>query len=198
MFAVFIEPDYRLKKFIKVLKKKIYTNYNNSFFLNHPPHSTIFYSDLKNNKLALSNILKIFKRKMNIKIICKVYSSFTDTPIKGQSTLFIKIKKNKELSKLQLDLANNLSNYVKKDYLIKNKNKFKQKYLKSSFLKYGFPYVGRHWIPHFTIGSIRNKDQGLKKNFLKNNKIFIFKVKHITFWNVHDDRHILIGKKKLY
>jgi 2'-5' RNA ligase len=198
MFAVFIEPDYRLKKFIKVLKKKIYTNYNNSFFLNHPPHSTIFYSDLKNNKLALSNILKIFKRKMNIKIICKVYSSFTDTPIKGQSTLFIKIKKNKELSKLQLDLANNLSNYVKKEYLIKNKNKFKQKYLKSSFLKYGFPYVGRHWIPHFTIGSIRNKDQGLKKNFLKNNKIFIFKVKHITFWNVHDDRHILIGKKKLY
>lgn len=165
MFAVFIEPDYRLKKFIKVLKKKIYTNYNNSFFLNHPPHSTIFYSDLKNNKLALSNILKIFKRKMNIKIICKVYSSFTDTPIKGQSTLFIKIKKNKELSKLQLDLANNLSNYVKKEYLIKNKNKFKQKYLKSSFLKYGFPYVGRHWIPHFTIGSIRNKDQGLKKNF---------------------------------
>jgi 2'-5' RNA ligase len=198
MFAVFIEPDYRLKKFIKVLKKKIYTNYNNSFFLNHPPHSTIFYSDLKNNKLALSNILKIFKRKMNIKIICKVYSSFTDTPIKGQSTLFIKIKKNKELSKLQLDLANNLSNYVKKEYLIKNKNKFKQKYLKSSFLKYGFPYVGRHWIPHFTIGSIRNKDQGLKKNFLKNNKIFIFKVKYITFWNVHDDRHILIGKKKLY
>jgi 2'-5' RNA ligase len=198
MFAVFIEPDYRLKKFIKVLKKKIYTNYNNSFFLNHPPHSTIFYSDLKNNKLALSNILKIFKRKLNIKIICKVYSLFTDTPIKGQSTLFIKIKKNKELSKLQLDLANNLSNYVKKEYLIKNKNKFKQKYLKSSFLKYGFPYVGRHWIPHFTIGSIRNKDQGLKKNFLKNNKIFIFKVKHITFWNVHDDRHILIGKKKLY
>jgi len=198
MFAVFIEPDYILKKFIKVLKKKIYTNYNNSFFLNHPPHSTIFYSDLKNNKLALSNILKIFKRKMNIKIICKVYSSFTDTPIKGQSTLFIKIKKNKELSKLQLDLANNLSNYVKKEYLIINKNKFKQIYLKSRFLKYGFPYVGRHWIPHFTIGSIRNKDQGLKKNFLKNNKIFIFKVKHITFWNVHDDRHILIGKKKLY
>jgi len=198
MFAVFIEPDYRLKKFIKVLKKKIYINYSNSFFLNHPPHSTIFCSDLKNNKLALSNILKIFKRKLNIKIICKVYSLFTDTPIKGQSTLFIKIKKNKELSKLQLDLANNLSNYVKKEYLIKNKNKFKQKYLKSSFLKYGFPYVGRHWIPHFTIGSIRNKDQGLKKNFLKNNKIFIFKVKHITFWNVHDDRHILIGKKKLY
>ena len=97
MFAVFIEPDYRLKKFIKVLKKKVYTNYNNSFFLNHPPHSTIFYSDLKNNKLALSNILKIFKRKLNIKIICKVYSLFTDTPIKGQSTLFIKIKKNKEL-----------------------------------------------------------------------------------------------------
>jgi hypothetical protein len=58
---------------------------------------------------------------MNIKIICKVYSSFNDTPIKGQTTLFIKIKKNKELSKLQLDLANNLSNYVKKDYLIKQK-----------------------------------------------------------------------------
>jgi hypothetical protein len=74
----------------------------------------------------------------------------------------------------------------------------KQKYLKSSFLKYGFPYVGQHWIPHFTIGSIRNKDQILKKNFLKNNKSFIFKVKYITFWNVHDDRHILIGKKKLY
>ena len=109
-----------------------------------------------------------------------------------------KIKKNKKLSKLQFDLANNLSNYVKKDYLIKNKNKFKKKYLKSSFLKYGFPYVGRHWIPHFTIGSIRNKDQGFKKNFLKNNKSFIFKVKYITFWNVHEDRHILIGKKKLY
>ena len=196
MFAVFIQPDYRFKKFIKVLKKKIYINYKHSSFLNHPPHSTIFYSDLKNNKLALNNILKIFKRKRNIKIICKVYSSFKDTPIKGQMTLFIKIKKNKELSKLQLDLANNLSNYVKKNYLTKNKNKFKKKYLKSSFLKYGFPYVGRHWIPHFTIGSIRNNDQILKKNFLKNNKSFIFKVKYIIFLSFYKNKNILIKKKK--
>ena len=32
----------------------------------------------------------------------------------------------------------------------------------------------------------------------KNYTNFIFRVKYITFWNVHDDRHILIGKKQLY
>jgi hypothetical protein len=198
MFAVFVEPDYKLKKFIKVLKKKIYINYNKSFFFNHPPHSTIFYSDLKNNKLALKNVLKIFKKKINIKIICKKYSSFVNTPINGETTLFIKIKKNKELSKLQLELANNLSSHVKKDYLTKNKNKFKKKYLKNSFLKYGFPYVGDHWIPHFSIGSIRNNHPILRNDFIKNNKSFIFKVKYITFWKVNKNQHILIGKQRLY
>jgi 2'-5' RNA ligase len=198
MFAIFLEPDFRLRNFIKVLKKDICKKYKNSTFTNHPPHCTIFYSLLSNNKLALKSSLNILKKNINIKILCNKYSTFSNSPVKNETTLFIKIKTNKKLSKLQLDLAKNLSNQLKKNYVIKNKKKYKKQIVKNSFLKYGFPYVGRHWIPHFTIGTVRNKDNFLISDFLKHNKSFAFKAKHITFWKVNKDKHILLGKQKLY
>ena len=38
---------------------------------------------------------------------------------------------------------NNLSNDFKNDSLLYRSNK-----------NYGFPYVGDHWIPHFTVASL--------------------------------------------
>ena len=197
MFAIFLEPDYKLKNFIKVLKRKIYKQYKKSSFINHPPHCTLFYSNLKNNQLAMKNVLN-FLKKINLKIFCNKYSTFQNTPVNNETTLFIKIKKNKKLSKLQLNLGKKLSNYIEKSYLEKNKKKYTRGSVRHSFLRYGFPYVGRHWIPHFTIGSVNKNHNFLIKEFLKNNKSFFFKAKYITFWKINKGKHILLGKKKLY
>ena len=64
--------------------------------------------------------------------------------------------------------------------------------------KYGYPFVGKTLIPHFTVASLVNvnKDKKFIKNFLNKKiksdelikKIYIYKInkdKHIYLWSIN-------------
>ena len=66
--------------------------------------------------------------------------------------------------------------------------------MKKNFSIYGYPFVGKNWIPHFTIASINcsdNKDEFIN-NFI-NYKLYlteyIFKV---SFYEVRKNNHIFL------
>ena len=70
------------------------------------------------------------------------------------------------------------------DYLTNNKQ------LLESYNRYGFPFVGEHWIPHFSISSLRaEKTHPIIEDFLSNTKQDHFTVNQLSVWRVDGDEH---------
>ena len=193
MLAIFIEPKFSLKKFIINWKSKL-KKYPKSKFIYHPPHSTIFIADFKNLKEVEKEMFEISNNFEPFKIIVDKTDIFLNDSLTNKDTIFLNIKKNKKLIDLQKKIANKLKSNVKI-----NKNlKFKNKNFQNSHLKYGFPFVGSHWKPHFTVGSIKNfKKKKEFKLFIEQKINFKNIINRLSLWEVKKNNHKKIKKFRL-
>ena len=61
------------------------------------------------------------------------------------------------------------------------------------FEKYGFPFVGHHWIPHFSVSSLQTeKSHPIIEDFLSTTIQYHFKANQISLWRVDEDEHTLL------
>ena len=195
MIGIFLEPNKKIRKVIIKWKKNLKKKNIKGKFINHPPHSTIFFANIRNKKklfLILEKIIADFKQ---FKITINKTSVFKNDLFTGGDTIYLNIKKNKKLFLLQKKIANNLRPLVNK----KSKNiKFKNNLLGSSQKKYGFPFVGNHWIPHFTIGSVKNFiEMNDYKTFRKLKINLKYEIYKISIWEIIGNKHIKLKEIKL-
>ena len=193
--AVFISPKKKIKKKILSLKKIVRSDFGYQPYLLHPPHCTIFTMNVSKNILKKKNKLRKIKINPILKNIITIKKTglFSNDPITGGQTIYFEITKNSFLNTLQLELLklfnkfrdNKIKTNFKFNWMIKNNN------------KYGYPFVGKNWVPHFTIASLTNLNKKNKfiKNFLNKkimsrelvNKVYIYKIngnKHKYLWNM--------------
>ena len=72
------------------------------------------------------------------------------------------------------------------------------KVLRTSFKKYGYPFVGSHWIPHLTIASLRtNQNHSLITEFMEWKPNYVMQIKEVSCWHVENDDHRCIERYKL-
>ena len=195
MIGIFLEPNKKLKRIIIKLKKDLKKKKIKGKLINHPPHSTIFFANIRNKKKLFLVLEKTIANCKQLKITVNKISVFKNDLFTDGDTIYLNIKKNKKLLLLQNKIANYLRPLVDK----KSKNmKFKNNLLDSSQKKYGFPFVGNHWIPHFTIGSV--------KNFVEMNEYKIFRklkinlkneINKISIWEIIGNKHIKLKEIKL-
>ena len=187
----FIEPKGIILKKIKSWKQLVRKNLKNQKYLNHPPHSTIAVFDLK-KKIKINFLKSIFKdfsqSSFNVKIANS--SIFYDDPITSGDTLHLKIKKNINLSQLQRKI---LKSFRKLETYLKKSKKFSIKKFQKNLDMFGYPFVGKEWLPHFTIASIKsnsNKSKIIYEDFLNQNiSNKILKINFISVWLIRGDNH---------
>ena len=52
-------------------------------------------------------------------------------------------------------------------------------------IDFGFPFVGEHWIPHFTISSLKvAKNHKIIRDFLLDQIDISFTVNTVSIWNI--------------
>lgn len=184
----------KLNKQVFKAKEKFQSKSIKSKYLNHPAHLSIYvFEPLSNDYNYLKNDFKLLKNNLTaVKVEIKNWIIFENDILTGFNTLCLEINKTKELLKMQLDLVNFLKNYAKK----KSNSKFSGEFLESNN-KYGYPFVGTHWIPHISIGSMDISMRELNK-FTKNqinHKNFV--IDKIGLYEIIGDDHILIEKINL-
>jgi len=190
--GIFILPKNQLLKAINFHKKKIKKIYGYQPYLLHPAHCTIYV--FNTNKTNLEQIKKIqnikFKKKLNIRV--NKLDFFYEDILTGKDTIFFRVNQNMQLNLFQKKIVKIFSIYISG----KNKFiKFSDKNMQRNYDKYGYPFVNKNWMPHFTIASIKNKfinDLYFKKLFDKKckynvdiSKVYIYKIIH--------DKHELIS-----
>ena len=196
MIGIFIEPNHELKTYINKWKKKINKNFISSKLTSHPPHSTIYYANLVKDKDVLKILKTTLKTINSFKISIKKTLIFYDDKLTSGDTMCLLINKNKRLFQIQKKIAKNLKFFIKKN---SNKNsQLNNKVLLTSMRRYGYPFVGNHWLPHFTISSIKNKrDSNEFKQFVEEKVKFENIINYISIWKIFGNKHILIKRFKL-
>ena len=197
--GIFIEPKYENLKIIRIWKKLIRKNFKDQKYLNHPPHLTIAVFDFK-KKIVINDLKNSFKRIRLKKIYLRILKSsiFYNDPITNGDTLHFVVKKNKELTNLQKKILKKSTEY---SGLIMRKKKLKDKKFNSNLKKFGYPFTGKEWLPHFTIASIKGKlktkniifNKFLKQKITKK----LFKVDNFSVWQITGEKHRKIFRVEL-
>lgn len=198
MIGIFIEPKGKTKSLIKYYKFQIKKKKINSKLTSHPPHLTIYLADLREPKKIFIEIRKILKRFKLFYIKINKIGLFTNDPSTGGDIIYLNVKKSKKLNLLQKKITNSLKFLLNQKLYRNINNKFRDKKMINSQKKFGFPFVGTHWKPHFTISSIKNFINTGEYNYFKNVKInLINKVDKISIWKINGERHFKLKEIKL-
>ena len=190
--GIFYSLDDSLKNDIEAFKLFFSSKCKTSRYLTHIPHSTIYVFDVESNKID-----KVTLEFENLqKSLCQFYSTiyqwkvFEKDIITGLNTLCLEIKLSNELKALQMNVV---------ESIYKNHLKSKKSHFEGDFKllndKYGYPFIGNHWIPHITIGSMDINPEKL----LEYSKKLLDLPKEITINNlglfkIEGDSHQLIKK----
>lgn len=193
--GIFILPNNKLKKEIIILKKKIKIIYGNIKYLDHIPHCTLYVINISKKFINLIKTKKIYKFNFKTKYIIEKFDVFYNDPITKGNTLILKIKKNAFLSNLQKKIISNL----KENKIIIPKNYIDKK-MNNNFKKFGYPFVGSNWKPHFTLASFAkslNHQKFINSYKRKRIKFYTQSVNYIYFYEIKKNHHKLLFKKKI-
>ena len=103
---------------------------------------------------------QIISRIKNVKInfLVDSWKIFYNDSVTGGDTLAIGWVPNSFAFEFQQDLSDSLLDFIKTPIFYKNE--WEGKY-KESYNRYGFPFVGSHWIPHLTVASVKKEGKKL-------------------------------------
>lgn len=197
--GIFIEPPRSKSKFLSNWKQIVKKNFGSQKYLSHPLHTTIAVFDIKKkiNKNIFNQLKKKISSNDSFKIKITKPDIFYNDPLTGGDTLFFGIKRNQKLINFQKKILNHF-NKINKN-IIRN-FVFKNKKYQSNYIKFGFPFVGEDWIPHFTIASVKDKTFKKKKIFKKflSEKNFSkdMEINYFSIWEINKDKHKRIYKYK--
>tara|TARA_Y100000591_G_scaffold325935_1_gene347676 strand:+ start:1974 stop:2570 length:597 start_codon:yes stop_codon:yes gene_type:complete len=194
--AVFILPEEPFTSELVLWKNKIRKDFPKQPYADHPPHLTLINLNSIDETEAIKKLSSFSEKLDSIKVEVNSRNVFLNDVFTGGHTIYFGLKKSNSLMKLQILIADalapikkntNLSNNFKKDSLLYRSNK-----------NYGFPYVGDHWIPHFTVASLTtNKRKNILKNFLSIPASFDFEINRFSIWRIHEDVHIKLKTIKI-
>ena len=186
--AIFILPVGLFEQEIISWKEKVSKNLANQVYTNHPPHLTIINLEVTNENKALDSILSLTSVVDPISISIKGTNIFWNDPKTKGHTLYFNIRENKPLRKFQKLIATKLRPYVRKG--VAPKKFVKDDLFLLSQKKFGYPFVGKHWIPHFTISSLNvEKNHFLIDEFLSIDSFENFMVYEFSVWHIKNDIH---------
>jgi len=197
--AIFLEPEGVLREFILSYKERINSVLPNQPYCHHPPHSTLFMSVLEQNKSWLERLESAIQRipPFHAKVRDTVIfynDEFTD----GGHTIALCVEPSAELFLLQQTVAETLASCVDGKTLEPPSGFLENEPFRTAYLKYGFPFVGEHWIPHFTIASLQvSGENPLIVEFQNLCPEYDFVVNRLGVWSVEGDNHTQLAVLKL-
>ena len=187
-FAIFILPEGGLITELVRWKERVKNELPDQPYTAHPPHLTLINMEVRNEEDGIDAVIPFSGSLDPFQISVNRTDVFWSDNVTGGHTIFFGIEKNESLYALQQSLADALLK-VKKNSLLTNYNT-DNKQLFESYNKYGFPFVGDHWIPHFSVSSLMTeKTYPIIEDFLSTTIDYHFTVKQLSLWEVDGDVH---------
>jgi len=190
-YAVFLEPEGELRDFILDLKSKVDAVLPCQPYCSHPPHSTLIFTWFKDLAAVKDALEQALSGQSSFEIMVEENILFKDDVMADYGHTFaLKVKAEPRLFALQQRVAEALEPLIDLEPAPKASGFLENEPFASSFRKYGFPFVGNHWIPHFSVASLQvSEDDALLGELMDRDFSFKFRLARISLVEVNDDRH---------
>ena len=156
-YGLLWQPDSKTVGFVQRIKTRISGVEPDAGYCSHPVHSTfyVFQADERFEPQMVSLLRDAVLNLPSVRIEYGPPDCFRNDVCTGGDTLIWPIVPHDSLFILQTRLADLLERFrsVQPEA---GKTPFSGEYL-ASFRKYGFPFIGKHWIPHITAASVRTQ-----------------------------------------
>jgi hypothetical protein len=187
--AVFIEPAGSLRAALVELKKTLELAMPGQAYTCHPPHSTLLFGDYGSPEKWIGKLRAAIKLVPPFSLSTDTWQEFpNDLQAAGGHTIAYRVKLSPELLRLQLIVAEIIAPFrepASVAHPLAHCEPFGR-----SLERFGFPFVGPHWIPHFTIGSPQvPAHDPLLVTLMAGSAAHEFQVNHIAIWRVTADHH---------
>lgn len=154
--AIFLEPRGSLREAIVLGKQQLERAMPGQPYCSHPPHSTLLFGDYGPIGTWLDALRAATRAVPAFTVETTAWQLFPDDPLAGGGTTIAwRARLDAPLARLQRLVATTLAPHRPATTIaalaahpLANREPFA-----SSLRHYGFPFVGDHWIPHFTLGS---------------------------------------------
>lgn len=187
--AVFIEPKGTLLEALVERKAWLEKSMPGQALCGHPPHCTLFYGDYGPPAQWIEDLRRSAGELRAFELETDGWQEFTDDPMTGGGqTVAFRARLSEELARLQRTVADCLAPFSRGDAMAHPLSETEP--FASSLRKFDFPFVGTHWIPHFTIGSpLVEPGSPLVAGLKSGSPSHRFLVRKISVWRVDGDKH---------
>ena len=190
-YGIFLEPLPPLFEEIKSRKQRIRSLIGDQVYLNHPPHCTIYHgtlASLDNWRTSLEEAVKSCKSFTTRTVENFVF--YSDPLAQFGHTIAIRLQLDPNLFELQALVAKALQPHIKRNSRAIPSSLAKHSPFRESIELFNFPFVGEHWIPHFSISSLAvDKDSHLIADLLEAPCHFKVPVRELSIWEINDNYH---------
>lgn len=187
--ALFIEPQGSLLASLRERKAWLESSLPGQVYGNHPPHCTLLFGAYGEPNGWLGLLATAIGRISSFTLTTKDWQQFpNDAMAGGGHTIAYRAEPNPGLFQLQAAAAGTLAPFLepaRTPHPLASIEPFG-----ASLRRYGFPFVGPHWIPHFTIGSPRvASGDPLLAKLMSGPTRHQFPVLAVSVWRVQGNHH---------
>jgi hypothetical protein len=187
--AVFIEPLGSLRSALLERKALLETRLPGQAYTRHPPHATLVFGRYGVPDQWLEALQARLATVAPFELATVDWQEFpNDALAAGGHTIAYRATLTPALLELQRVVADELTPFhtiAHVPHPLANTEPFA-----TSLRRYGSPFVGPHWIPHFTIGSPRvSANDPLVAALKSGNPQHSIDVAALSVWSVNGDHH---------
>jgi len=188
--GIFIEPNGSLAAALRSLKAEVGRQLPAQPYCSHPPHSTLIAGNFQPPNLWREQLAAALKTESPFTVCTTGFTIFHDDTLAGGGhTVAFKVEPSPELFALQKCCADALKSWRAPD-ATPAAGWLGREPFRSSFSEYGFPFVGAHWIPHFTVASLKvAKDSPLLRAISSGAARHEFLPDRVSVWKIAGDLH---------
>lgn len=196
-YAIFVEPQGQLAEYIAESKKAIERELPGQPYCADPPHSTLFFAALAAADCWMEPLRSALRPVTPIDADIRRTIVFADDPLTGGGqTLALRVESSPGLVALQRTVADALAPFVLPPPPLAGG--MDREPFRTSYDRYGFPFVGEHWIPHFTIASPRvSRHDPMVAQFSLLQLDYPVRIDRVSAWEVEGSAHRRIGTLEL-
>lgn len=196
--AVVIEPEGEIREAVLAWKARVAGGWPSAVYLHHPPHCTLWVGNLRGDDVV-EPVLEAASRIPEFRLTVRSPHVFFDDALAGGGqTCAFAATLSDDLARLQQAVCG----AVQPDRRPVSGDELPAPLRCDPFLRswndYGFPFVGSHWIPHFTVAALPvPRDDRLVDEFLASAVSWHMTVRRVSWWRVVGDQHECVTSRRL-
>jgi 2'-5' RNA ligase len=189
--AVVFEPEGPLRDAVLAWKTRLAARWASAHYVTHPPHCTLWVGQLERPNEADSALEAALARTTSFSSSLEGPFVFeNDALADGGTTCAFRIASAASLQRLQRCVADAVAPHLMRAAETEWPEPLRFEPFLSSCRRYGFPFVGEHWIPHITVGTVpRDEGRSFVPTFMETELTGTMAVNGVTLWRVEGDRH---------